>query len=191
MCLQVYHSLRSTLHALTLNPAAPHQRKKAAVFQQLPSLSFSTLYAPRSTLNPAAPHQRKKAAVSQQLPPGWKMGLEPTTFGTTIRRSNRLSYIHRFGVQNKSKISISQNFGFLFSCQSMFAIFAGFKKKDHAEQFNHVLIVLRKINNPARIEEDQTDRQYLRTPAVPTDEAGYLPYNQHRIYKETHPRRDR
>ena len=27
---------------------------------------------------------------------GWKMGLEPTTFGTTIRRSNRLNYIHRF-----------------------------------------------------------------------------------------------
>ena len=24
------------------------------------------------------------------------MGLEPTTFGTTIRHSNRLSYIHRF-----------------------------------------------------------------------------------------------
>lgn len=29
---------------------------------------------------------------------GWKMGLEPTTFGTTIRRSNRLSYIHRVTV---------------------------------------------------------------------------------------------
>ena len=25
---------------------------------------------------------------------GWKMGLEPTTFGTTILRSNQLRYVH-------------------------------------------------------------------------------------------------
>ena len=25
---------------------------------------------------------------------GWKMGLEPTTLGTTIQCSNQLSYIH-------------------------------------------------------------------------------------------------
>ena len=25
---------------------------------------------------------------------GWKTGLEPATFGTTIRHSNQLSYIH-------------------------------------------------------------------------------------------------
>ena len=30
---------------------------------------------------------------------GGMMGRQPTTFGTTIRRSNQLSYNHRLGVQ--------------------------------------------------------------------------------------------
>jgi hypothetical protein len=33
---------------------------------------------------------------------GWMMGLEPTTFGTTIRRSNRLSYNHRVMLSYKA-----------------------------------------------------------------------------------------
>ena len=35
------------------------------------------------------------------------MGLEPTTFGTTIRRSNQLSYIHRVAfLKSTAKITI-------------------------------------------------------------------------------------
>ena len=36
-------------------------------------------------------------AGSRTICLGWVMGLEPTTFGTTIRRSNRLSYTHHEG----------------------------------------------------------------------------------------------
>ena len=39
--------------------------------------------------------QQKKRLVPEPLScPGWEMGFEPTTLGTTIRYSNQLSYTH-------------------------------------------------------------------------------------------------
>jgi hypothetical protein len=81
----VYHSLRSTLYAQRLTPRPPHQRKKAAVFQQLPSLSFSTLYAPRSTLNPTASlhatslpvYNEKRQPSHNNCPQGGRWGSNP------------------------------------------------------------------------------------------------------------------
>ena len=49
---------------------------------------------------------------------GWKKGLEPSTFGTTIRRSNRLSYIHHLTVSGLSECKFNTFFG---TCK----IFAG------------------------------------------------------------------
>ena len=45
----------------------------------------------------SAMHNKKSLAVARLSNFGWKMGFEPTTFGTTIRHSNRLSYIHHVG----------------------------------------------------------------------------------------------
>ena len=54
---------------------------------------------------PTAGYNKKSLAVARLSNFGWKMGFEPTTFGTTIRHSNRLSYIHhliRFRIGDKS-----------------------------------------------------------------------------------------
>ena len=42
---------------------------------------------------------------------GWKMGFEPTTFGTTIRHSNRLSYIHHVRLDLSNRCANIEGFG--------------------------------------------------------------------------------
>ncbi len=56
--------------------------------------------------------------------PGWKMGFEPTTNGTTIRYSNQLSYIHHLfcGCKDKRSFLIYTTFevNFLYICTVLF-----------------------------------------------------------------------
>ena len=55
---------------------------------------------------------------------GWKMGFEPTTLGTTILYSNRLSYIHHVDLFFKSGANIST---FFYSAKFLAIIFRPFK----------------------------------------------------------------
>ena len=64
---------------------------------------------------------------------GWKIGLEPTTYGTTIHRSNLLSYNHHLNWYAKvkqafhmTKSNLKKNYFFLYfiSCWwSSFTLF--------------------------------------------------------------------
>ena len=53
--------------------------------------------------------QKREHQFYMMFPFGWKTGLEPATFGTTIRRSNLLSYIHRFADANLEIKSLHNN----------------------------------------------------------------------------------
>ena len=49
---------------------------------------------------------KKRKVKTLRLLLGWKMGFEPTTFGTTIRHSNRLSYIHHIDLESQIGVQI-------------------------------------------------------------------------------------
>ena len=121
------------------------------------------------------------------------MGFEPTTFGTTIRRSNQLNYIHRIGVQNKFKNSISQNLNFIFSNSGQLLSLHGSKLNEPAGTiyWNKICYQVILLSHYSCFEKVKIYRQYFGFAAVSADEARYIPYNQHRIYKESpYPRRD-
>ena len=75
------------------------RKKRVQILQTARTMRQSTFYA--IVLKSKIPIYQRYIrlllfyALSSPAPPGWKKGLEPSTFGTTIRRSNQLSYIHR------------------------------------------------------------------------------------------------
>jgi hypothetical protein len=54
-------------------------------------------------------HEAPAAMGRRGLLQGWKTGLEPATSGTTIRRSNQLSYIHRVTSSPRTRLSCAPN----------------------------------------------------------------------------------
>ena len=56
-------------------------------------------------------HKKRRKVFTLRLLEGWKMGLEPTTLGTTILYSDQLSYIHHFRLDFSNRCANIEGFG--------------------------------------------------------------------------------
>ena len=89
-------------------------------------------------------HNEKSLAFARLSNFGWKMGFEPTTFGTTIRHSNQLSYIHHLD-------------SFLNRCANVIQIFVSAKHLDTFFYLRYIYIAKRDIPLKKTPERDTSD----------------------------------
>ena len=75
----------------------------------------------------------KRSPLQDSLP-GWKKGFEPSTFGTTIRHSNQLSYIHHIDPPKHTPVQFPES---VCKCNTFFRSVQAFSMKKRIFQGRH------------------------------------------------------
>ena len=120
------------------------------------------------------PIQQKNPAVAGFF--GWKMGLEPTTSGTTIQRSNRLSYIHHWECKYAINFHVSQKEnGWNFKYQRKNFIFGKILSNDPL--FYSVI--------PVWFESQKDIHQCWQPAIISADQVHHISDHQHPVYQKS------
>ena len=90
------------------------------------------------------------------------------------------------GVQIKAKISISQNFKFIFSCWSQLLSLDSSERNELSCTISNPFNCYQGlcVKDLFRFEKNTINRQYIRAATLPVDEAGYILHCQYCINKE-------